>query len=269
MLEVLLKTLVALGLLAVGAAYARGWRRLRAARDAAPRWRLALYAAGLATIAVALLSPLDALAAERFSAHMGQHLLLTMVAAPLVVLGNPLPFVLWGAPAGARRALGTTLRRRAPLRTALSALTFLPVAGILHVTGVWVWHLPFMYDAAAEQELVHAVEHATFFGTAILFWWPIVQPAPRLRPPPHPGFQILYLLLATAQNTALGMLLAVPERPYYPYYVRRAAALGISAVDDQLLGAGLMWSGGHMYLLPILMILWGLARDAVREEAGA
>jgi len=262
-LEVLFKTLVSLGLLAVGAAYAGGWRRLRAAGYAAPRWRFALYVLGLATIGAALLSPLDALAAERFSAHMGQHLLLTMVAAPLLVLGNPLPLVLWGVPAGVRRALGTTLRRGAPLRTALSALTLLPVAGILHVTTVWVWHLPFMYDAAAEHELVHAVEHATFFSTAILFWWPIVQPAPRLHPRPHAGFQILYLLLATAQNTALGMLLAVPERAYYPYYVRTAAVLGISAVDDQLLGAGLMWSGGHMYLLPILLVLWGLARERV------
>jgi len=158
-LEVLFKTLVSLGLLAVGAAYAGGWRRLRAAGYAAPRWRFALYVLGLATIGAALLSPLDALAAERFSAHMGQHLLLTMVAAPLLVLGNPLPLVLWGVPAGARRALGTTLRRGAPLRTGLSALTLLPVAGILHVTTVWVWHLPFMYDAAAEHELVHAVEH--------------------------------------------------------------------------------------------------------------
>jgi cytochrome c oxidase assembly factor CtaG len=264
-LEVLLKALVAAGLLVVGVTYACGSCRLRAAGYAAPRWRLALYAAGLATIAGALLSPLDALAAQRFSAHMGQHLLLTMVAAPLLVLGNPLPLVLWGVPAGLRRALGTTLRRRARLRTALSALTFLPVGGILHVATVWVWHLPFVYDAAAEHELVHAVEHATFFSTAILFWWPIVQPAPRLRPPPHPGLQILYLVLATAQNTALGMLLAVPERAWYPYYVRKAAALGINAVDDQLLGAGLMWSGGHMYLLPILLILWGLARDAVRD----
>src|SRR5207249_4151415 len=90
-LEVLFKTLVSLGLLAVGAAYAGGSSRLRAAGYAAPRWRFALYVLGLATIGAALLSPLDALAAERFSAHMGQHLLLTMVAAPLLVLGNPLP----------------------------------------------------------------------------------------------------------------------------------------------------------------------------------
>jgi len=224
---------------------------------------------GLATIAAALLSPLEDLAAERFSAHMGQHLLLTMAAAPLLLLGNPFALVLWGLSAHARRALGTTLRRGAPLRAALSALTIFPVGGVLHVATVWLWHLPFMYDAAVEHELVHAVEHATFFSTAILFWWPIVQPAPRLHPRPHPGFQILYLVLATAQNTALGMLLAVPERAFYPYYVRRAAALGISAVDDQMLGAGLMWSGGHMYLLPILLILWGLARDAMHERDDA
>ena len=269
MLEVFLKMLVSLGLVAVGAAYVRGWWRLRAAGYPSPRWRLALYVLGLATIAAALLSPLDDLAAERFSAHMGQHLLLTMAAAPLLLLGNPFALVLWGLSAHARRALGTTLRRGAPLRAALSALTIFPVGGVLHVATVWLWHLPFMYDAAVEHELVHAVEHATFFSTAILFWWPIVQPAPRLHPRPHPGFQILYLVLATAQNTALGMLLAVPERAFYPHYVRRAAALGISAVDDQMLGAGLMWSGGHMYLLPILLILWGLARDAMHERDDA
>ncbi len=263
MLEALLKTLVWLGLVTAGATYLRGRRRLRASRYAPPRWRLALYVLGLATIAAAVLSPLDDLAARRFSAHMGQHLLLIMVAAPLLVLGNPLPLVLWGLPAGARRAVGKTLRRGAPLRAALSALTFLPVAGVLHATTVWVWHVPFLYDAAAGHEAVHAVEHATFLSTAILFWWPIAEPAPRLRPGPHPGLQILYLLLATAQNTALGMLLSVPERAFYPHYVRLAPGLGISAVDDQMLGGGLMWSGGHMYLFPILMILWRLAREDV------
>jgi putative membrane protein len=268
-LEVLLKTLVSLGLATVGAAYVRGWRRLSAAGYAPARWRLAVYVAGLATIAAALLSPLDDLAAQRFSAHMGQHLLLTMVAAPLLVLANPLSLVLWGFPAGIRRALGRTLRRGARVRALLSTLTLLPVAGVLHVATVWVWHVPFVYDAAVEHELVHAVEHAMFLSTAILFWWPVIQPAPRLHRRPHPGFQILYLILATAQNTALGMLLSVPERAFYPHYVRLAPTLGISAVDDQMLGGGLMWSGGHMYLLPILLILWGLAREAAREGGEA
>jgi len=269
MVEAVIKTVLSLVLVGLATLYAWGWSRLRAAGHAPPNWRLGLYALGLTTVGAALLSPLDDLAAARFAAHMGQHLLLTMMAAPLLLLGNPLPLVLWGLPPRARWTLAAPLRRRARLRAALSALTFLPVAGVLHVTTVWLWHVPWLYDAAVEHELVHAVEHVTFFATAILFWWPIILPAPRLRPRPHPGFQILYLLGATAQNTALGMLLAVPERAFYPHYVRRAVTLGISAVDDQTLGGGLMWSSAHMYLLPILLILYGLSRDAGRERGAA
>jgi len=269
MVEAVIKTVLSLVLVGLATLYAWGWSRLRAAGHAPPIWRLGLYALGLTTVGAALLSPLDDLAAARFAAHMGQHLLLTMMAAPLLLLGNPLPLVLWGLPPRARWTLAAPLRRRARLRAALSALTFLPVAGVLHVTTVWLWHVPWLYDAAVEHELVHAVEHVTFFATAILFWWPIILPAPRLRPRPHPGFQILYLLVATAQNTALGMLLAVPERAFYPHYVRRAVTLGISAVDDQTLGGGLMWSSAHMYLLPILLILYGLSRDVGRERGAA
>ena len=268
MVEAIIKTVLSLVLVGLATLYAWGWSRLRAAGHAPPIWRLGLYALGLTTVGAALLSPLDDLAAARFAAHMGQHLLLTMMAAPLLLLGNPLPLVLWGLPPRARWTLAAPLRRRARLRAALSALTFLPVAGVLHVTTVWLWHVPWLYDAAVEHELVHAVEHVTFFATAILFWWPIILPAPRLRPRPHPGFQILYLLVATAQNTALGMLLAVPERAFYPHYVRRTVTLGISAVDDQTLGGGLMWSSAHMYLLPILLILYGLSRDAGRRTPG-
>jgi putative membrane protein len=263
-LELALKTFLSLVLAGLAAVYGRGGWHLRAAGYEPPRWRLALYALGLATVAGALLG-LDDRAHERFSVHMIQHLLLIMVAAPLVLLGNPLPLILWGLPRAARRALAATLRPGARFRRALSMLTCLPVAGVLYVATVWVWHVPLMYDAAAEHELVHVVEHAMFLAVAIFFWWPIVQPAPRLRPRPHPGFQVVYLLLATAQNTALGMALTVPERAFYPHYVRLAATLGISPVDDQMLGGGLMWSMGHMYLLPILVILYNLSRDAARK----
>jgi cytochrome c oxidase assembly factor CtaG len=269
MVEAALKTLLSLVLGALAIAYARGWRRMRATGHAPPVWRPAFYALGLVTVVAALLSPLDDLAVSRFSAHMAQHLLLTMMAAPLLLLGNPLPLVLWGVPRGLRRRLAVPLRRNALPRSALSALTFWPAAGFLHVGSVWIWHLPVLYDAAAEHELVHAVEHVTFFVTALLFWWPIIRPAPRLGPRLHPGLQIAYLLAATAQSTALGMLLAVPERAFYPHYARVATTLGISAVEDQMLGGGLMWSGAHMYLLPILMILYGVSRDAARERDDA
>jgi len=269
MVEATLKTLLSPVLLAAAIAYVRGWRRLRAAGYPPPLWRPASYVLGLSFVAGALLSPLDELAAERFSAHMAQHLLLTMMAAPLLLLGNPLPLVLWGVPPGARAWLAAPFRRTARLRLALSAMTFWPAAGLLHVAAIWVWHVPWLYDAAAEHELLHAAEHVMFFGTALLFWWPIIRPAPRLAPRLHPGLQIVYLIAATAQSTALGMLLAVPERAFYPHYARVAATLGINAVDDQMVGGGLMWSGAHMYLLPILLILWGVARDAAREHDDA
>src|SRR5207247_2848209 len=162
-LEALLKTLVSLGLVTAGATYVRGWRRLRASRYAPPRWRLALYVLGLATIAAAVLSPLDDLAARRFSAHMGQHLLLIMVAAPLLVLGNPLPLVLWGLPAGARRAVGKTLRRGAPLGAALSALTFLAVAGGPDASTVGGRDVPLASEYApgpAPEEAVAGEQHS-------------------------------------------------------------------------------------------------------------
>lgn len=269
MIEAALKTVLTLVLLGAATAYLRGWRRLRVAGYAPPIWRPASYVLGLAFVAGALLSPLDELAVERFSAHMAQHLLLTMMAAPLLLLGNPLPLILWAFPPDERRWLAAPFRRTARLRGALSAMTFWPAAGLLHVAAVWVWHVPLLYDAAVEHELLHAVEHVIFFGTAILFWWPIIRPAPRLAPRLHPGLQIVYLLAATAQSTALGMLLAVPERAFYPHYTRVAASLGISAVDDQMVGGGLMWSGAHMYLLPILLILYGLSRDGAGETDDA
>jgi putative membrane protein len=266
MLDLVLKIVGALALVALGVAYVRGWRRLAAAGHPPPRWRLALYLVALVTVALALLG-LDEAAESRFSSHMIQHLLLVMVAAPLVLLGNPLPLVLWGLPQPVRgRIAAATLRPATIVRRALVALSSLPVAGVLYVLTVWGWHLPTLYDAAAEHELVHVVEHAMLLGTALLFWWPVIRPAPRLRPPAHPGLVIVYLIAATAQNTALGMALTVPDRAFYPHYVSAAATLGISAADDQAFGGGLMWSMGHMYLLPILVILYAIARDSGRDH---
>src|SRR5437773_1819648 len=129
MLEAALKTLLSLVLAAAATTYVRGWRRLRAAGYPPPFWRPASYALGVVFVAAALLSPLDELATERFSAHMAQHLLLTMMAAPLLLLGNPLPVVLWGLPHGPRRWLAAPFRRAAWPRSALSAMTFWPAAG--------------------------------------------------------------------------------------------------------------------------------------------
>jgi len=265
-LDLILKIVGALLLVAVGVAYVRGWRRLAAAGHPPARWRLTLYLLALAALALALLG-LDEAAESRFSWHMIQHLLLVMVVAPLALLGNPLPLVLWSLPRAVRgRLAAATLRPATTVRRALVMLSALPVAGALYVITVWGWHLPALYDAAAEHELVHVVEHAMLLGAALLFWWPVIRPAPRLRSPSNPGLVIAYLVAATAQNTALGMALTVPDRAFYPHYVSAAARLGISAVDDQAFGGGLMWSMGHMYLLPILVILYALAHESEHEH---
>src|SRR5206468_1174565 len=154
MVEAVIKTVLSLVLVGLATLYAWGWSRLRAAGHAPPIWRLGLYALGLTTVGAALLSPLDDLAAARFAAHMGQHLLLTMMAAPLLLLGNPLPLVLWGLPPRARWPLAPPLRRPARLRAVLAPLTSLPAAGLLPGPTRWFWLRPFLYDAAAEHELV-------------------------------------------------------------------------------------------------------------------
>ena len=267
--EFVIKALVGIVVLGAGTAYLRGWYHLRASGYEAPAWRCALYVAGLASIVVALLSPIDELAAEQFSAHMIQHLLLTMTAAPLLLLGNPFPLVLWGLPRAPRRAVAAAFRPRASVRRVLIVITGLAVAGPVHVITIWVWHLPRFYEAALTHESLHALEHLSFFGTAILFWWPIIRPAPRMGPRPHPGFQILYLIAATGQNVALGALLSVPERLLYPHYAHIATGLGPGALDDQIFGGGIMWASGHMYLLPILVILYRFGRGDDSDHSTA
>jgi len=256
---------VVLVLVTLASVYASGWWRLREAGYGrlARTWGLILYLSGLAVVGVALLSPIAELAHVLLSAHMIQHLLLMMFGAPLLLLGNPLPISLWGLPRRARRAVGRLLTRNAPLRRVLWAATLMPVAWLLFVVNLWLWHLPAAYQAALRDHLIHDVEHLAFFGTALLFWWPIIEPAPRLHERIPRGFAILYLIAATGQNTLLSALIALPERVLYPYYGASSPSFGLSALDDQAMAGGIMWTMGHMYLIPILLVL---AKMLDREE---
>ena len=256
---------VVLVLVTLASVYASGWWRLREAGYGrlARTWGLILYLSGLAVVGVALLSPIAELAHVLLSAHMIQHLLLMMGAAPLLLLGNPLPISLWGLPRRARRAVGRLLTRNAPLRRVLWAATLMPVAWLLFVVNLWLWHLPAAYQATLRDHLIHDLQHVAFFGTALLFWWPIIEPAPRLHERIPRGFAILYLIAATGQNTLLSALIALPERVLYPYYEASSPSFGLSALDDQAMAGGIMWTMGHMYLIPILLVL---AKMLDREE---
>lgn len=246
------------------AVYVQGWLRLRRrTRIAVSYGQIGLYLGGLGVLFLALLSPIDALATSRFSMHMVQHLLLVMIAPLLLLLANPLAVFLWGLPPGARQRLGRLLNVRSPLRTWFWALTCMPVTWSFYVINFWGWHHPYLYQMALREGWLHDAEHILFFLSAFLFWWPVVNPAPRLHGSISYGLRIVYLIAATLQNTLLGMVISLPEKVLYPFYEAIPRLMDLSPINDQALGGGIMWVSGHMYLIPILVLV---ARMLIREE---
>jgi cytochrome c oxidase assembly factor CtaG len=242
---------VALALLAL--AYGAGWARLArrspARRRPALLARLALALAGVGALAVALLGLHEAAHAS-FSAHMAQHLLVLVIGVPAILLADPLAAVLWALPARARHAAGRALTAGTPLRRTWRALTAMPVAWSIHALVLWLWHVPAAYDAALASGWLHDLEHLAFAGAATLFWWPVIRPAPRTRPVPHPGWTVAYLLLGAFQSAALGLWLARAPRALYGY-------TSAGALEDQAWGGVLMWgAGGAVDMLAVLLVVY-------------
>jgi len=238
-------------LLATALVYVRGWRAL--SRQMPERFgsaQLAAFLGGLATILVAIASPLDAFASLLLTVHMIQHLLLTMVAAPLLLLGAPQTPLLRGLPSGfVRGALGPFLA--APeLRALGRALSYPPFALIAFVGTTWLWHLPALYEIALRSDRWHAFEHATFLATALLFWWPIVAPWPSV--PRWPRWAMLpYLLAADVANSALSALFSFSDQVLYPTYAAAPRLSATSAHADQSAAGALMWLFGSLgFLVP-------------------
>ncbi|HLH25370.1 MAG TPA: cytochrome c oxidase assembly protein [Chloroflexota bacterium] len=267
--------LVLLGLVVAAAVYARGlrtyWRRVGTGRGIRT-WQAAAYAAGLAAIAVALVSPLDALSDALFAAHMVQHLILMLVAAPLLVLGAPLVPALWSLRRGQRQAVGRWWRGARPVRAAWRWLSQPGIVWGLYAAAVWLWHLPGPYQAALASTPIHALEHASLLASALLFWWTALHPG---RPGRlgH-GAGVLYVFTAGFQGGLLGVLLTFAQTPWYPAYTSREAAWGLSPIDDQQLAGLLMWiPAGLVHLLAALGLFfaWLSAseREARRREQAA
>jgi len=124
----------------------------------------------------------------------------------------------------------------------------MPVAWLVHVLVIWLWHLPVAYDAAVADRLLHDLEHLAFFGSALLFWWPIVQPAPRVRARPLYGLRVVYLVLAAVQTGLLGLLLTLSPETWYRSY---------ASTEDQSLGGVVMWgAGGALDMLAVLILMF-------------
>jgi putative membrane protein len=247
--------LLALMLLSAGG-YAVGVRRLwrNAGRGRGIALRQAgAFGLGWVALAIALVSPLDALGGWLFSAHMVQHELLMVIAAPLLVLGRPLAAWAWALPASVGRALGRWTGR-GPWATLWGALTDPLVAWALHALALWAWHVPALFDAALHDEAVHIAQHLSFLVTALFFWWAVLGHDPRGRY--GPGHSVAYLFTTMLHTAALGALLSLAPTPWYEGYLAPAAALGVDPVEDQQLGGLVMWvPAGFAYLVAALSVL--------------
>lgn len=236
--------------------YARGvgrlWSRAGVGRGI-PRWRFNCFAAGLVVLLLALVSPLDALGGALFSAHMVQHEVLMLVAAPLLVLGLPLVPLLWALPLEWRRRVGR-LAKGPVVRPTWRMLTHPITAWLLYAIALWVWHAPALYQATLNSERIHAAQHASFTGSAILFWWVLLHPA-RVRRKEY-ATSVLYVFTTAVHGSLLGALLTFAREPWYPAYAPATPAWGLSPLDDQQLGGLIMWiPPGFLYLAIALTVL--------------
>ena len=248
---------VALVVAVFGTVYLLGWYRLRC-RDSrgAPGWRLALYLGGLVALCLALLSPIDTLGSLLFLVHMVQHELLTMAAPPLLLLGNPLPVVLWGLPVELRLRVARLLVPGARFRTVLKLVTAIPVTWPLYVITLWTWHWPAAYGASLRFEAVHDAQHLSFFTSALLFWWPIISPAPALHGHRHHALRVAYVVPAAFQSQALGLIFAFFSRVLYAHYEAVPRLRGFTALQDQsAAGLIMMQVEGLIYLLVVLVLV--------------
>jgi cytochrome c oxidase assembly factor CtaG len=251
---------------ALACLYAAGVRRARRWEA----WRSAAFGAGLAVLTLALCGGIERWADRMLSVHMSQHLLLTLVAAPLLVLGAPLRLALAALPSSTARALARTAAGRAGL------LAHPLAAGLLFAAIGLLVHLPALYDASVRNGWVHAVVHALFFASALLFWTPLLAPEPLAHRMSAPA-KLAYLLLAMPAMAVVGVVLNSSAGVVYSPYAASARQLGISALGDQQLAGALMWVGGGTVLgLAFLACGWQallaeekrqLAREARGEGA--
>lgn len=243
------------GLAVAGVVYGRGWRKLR--RRDPERWtppRLYAYLAGLAAIFFALASPIEPFSFLFLQVHMLQHLLLVMLAPPLVWLGWPMLPILQGLPRSVRRAWVIPLIRNRAVRSGFRIATHPAVAVGLFVSATWIWHVPALYDLAVRSDGWHYLQHVSFLGSALLFWHAVILPFP-FRPRWSAWWRIAILLIADVQNTLLSALLTFSPRVLYEHYESAPRPGLTTALDDQSAAGVLMWVPGSIaFLVPLFVI---------------
>lgn len=237
-----------------GLGFARLWRRA-ARRDYLVH--AACFVAGWGTLVLALLSPLDELADTSFAAHMAEHELLMLVAAPLLVLSRPLGIALWALPRGARLALGR-LAQGTAWHASWRTLTDPVFATILQAVALGAWHAPALFGRALAAPGWHVAQHLSFLVSALLFWSAMFDPALRSRP----ALPVGCLFVTSLLGGTLGAFMALSSSPWYAAYAGLGiTGSGLSPVEDQQLAGLLMWvPGGLVHAVAGLALLGRVLR---------
>jgi putative membrane protein len=258
---------IAAALLITALFYARGLYAIHGASGGIPRGirrSVLLFTLGWLTLALALVSPLASATEGLFSAHMVQHELLMVVAAPLMVLGRPLAIWTWALPERWRPTAARPFRGDA----VSSGWRFLSAplpATVLHGVAIWIWHVPAFFESAERSAALHALQHSAFLFSALLFWWALLKPGRN----GAAGPAVLYFFLTMLHTGALGVLLTFSSDVWYPESTAGAHHWGLTPVEDQQLGGLIMWViGSTPYVIAALAIAarW-LTAD--REPGGA
>jgi putative membrane protein len=243
-------------LVIAGLIYLIGWRRLATRADrgmATLNRRAALFIGGWFVLAAALVSPLHEAGERSFAAHMFEHELLMLAAAPLLALSRPLTAMLWAFPLGTRRALGKVTHRPV-VAVSWGVLTGPLTATLLQSAALWLWHMPALFDRALASAAWHTAQHLSFLVTSLLFWTAMFDTAKR---PNGIGVAALCLFVTSITSGALGALMAFSQSPWYRAYAELGIApFGLSPVEDQQLAGLLMWvPGGLVHAVAALILV--------------
>ena len=247
--------LVVIGLAVSLILFAVGLKRRKSTRMTEP----ICFAGGWFALVVALISPLHAWGRVLFSAHMVQHEVLMLVAAPLLVLGRPIVVFLWAFPVNWSRRIGNVGKVGWVQRT-WRLLTIPLVAWLVHAIALWMWHIPTLFEATLYSETVHTLQHLSFLLSALVFWWALIH-----GPQGAMGYgaAVLYLFTTSVHSGALGALLTLAGSVWYPSYAPLTASWGLTPLEDQQLGGLIMWiPAGLVYVIAGLALFAGWLREA-------
>lgn len=228
------------------------------------RWEAMAFSGGWLALFIALVSPLHSWGQVLFSAHMTQHEVLMLVAAPLLVLGRPLVAFMWALPLTWSRKLGVAARA-SWFQASWRALTIPVVAWLVHAVALWVWHIPKLFDAVLHSETVHTLQHLSFLLSALLFWWALIHGRRGLM---GYGAAALYVFTTSLHSGLLGAFITFSGTVWYPSYLGLTNSWGLTPLEDQQLGGLIMWiPAGLVYVVAGLALFAGWLRDAETRVA--